>query len=271
VRLRLPDGRVEAIPLEAYVAAVIGAEMWAGPGATPAVARAALELQAVLSRTFVLASRGRHAVEGADVCTTTHCQVWRTPVSPSATAAALATAGSILTYEGRPAQALYHADCGGATSSAEAVWGGPAPPYLAGVRDDACRRLPERTWDLRLSGEALAAALDASPRTRVNGRLDGIRVLEHDPAGRARLVLLSGAVSPVVRGEELRMAIGAGRFRSLRFAVTRDGPMFVFRGSGFGHGAGLCQRGAIARLAAGESVASVVRHYFPGVVVAGGT
>jgi stage II sporulation protein D len=47
---------------------------------------------------------------------------------------------------------------------------------------------------------------------------------------------------------------------------TRDG--FVFSGKGYGHGVGLCQAGAIARLRSGASVTSVLAHYFPGTTLA---
>ncbi len=114
--------------------------------------------------------------------------------------------------------------------------------------------------------------LDADKRTSVGGRLDSIDVLEADRTGRVMLAALTGARSPVVRGEELRgilgRAFGVGSVRSPRFTVTRrgtrSGEQFIFEGSGFGHGAGLCQFGAMTRLRAGASARDVIEHYYPG-------
>jgi stage II sporulation protein D len=47
------------------------------------------------------------------------------------------------------------------------------------------------------------------------------------------------------------------------FDVRRERGTFVFDGRGFGHGVGLCQAGALWRLRAGASPASVLQRYFP--------
>jgi len=113
--------------------------------------------------------------------------------------------------------------------------------------------------------------LDADPRTSVGGRLDSIDIVQSDAAGRALLVGLTGARSPVVRGEELRVILsrsfGPRSVRSPRFTVTRSGDEFIFAGTGIGHGAGLCQFGAMARLRAGASMRDVIGLYYPGTII----
>jgi len=59
--------RVETLPLEEYVARVVAGET---SSATPTAAREAL---AITARTYALANRGRHAADGFDLCTLTHC------------------------------------------------------------------------------------------------------------------------------------------------------------------------------------------------------
>jgi stage II sporulation protein D len=107
--------------------------------------------------------------------------------------------------------------------------------------------------------------------SQVGGRLDAVDVVSRDAADRVVLIALTGGRSPVVRGEELRgvllRAFGPRSVRSTRFHITRDGEAFVLEGTGFGHGAGLCQAGALGRLRAGESVDTVVAHYYPGVSI----
>jgi peptidoglycan hydrolase-like amidase len=115
------DGHLVAIvtmDLETAVASIVAAE---GSAAVPFEARKA---QAVVTRSFLAAGRGRHA--DFDFCDTTHCQFLREPPAGSSTAhrAAAETRGQMLTYEGRVIAALYSADCGGHTRAlAESGWG----------------------------------------------------------------------------------------------------------------------------------------------------
>ena len=74
-----------------------------------------------------------------------------------------------------------------------------------------------------------------------------------------------------MRGEELRevlsTAFGARAVRSTWFTVGRLGQAFVFEGRGFGHGVGLCQAGALARLRAGQKLPAILQTYFPGTKI----
>jgi stage II sporulation protein D len=82
-------------------------------------------------------------------------------------------------------------------------------------------------------------------------------------------LLLAGA------GESVRISASAFRFaisralgwntvRSDRYAITGNG--LVLRGSGAGHGVGLCQRGADQMGAEGRSYREILSFYFPGTV-----
>jgi stage II sporulation protein D len=65
----------------------------------------------------------------------------------------------------------------------------------------------------------------------------------------------------------LSHAFGVRSIRSTLFTVTRSKDTFVFSGRGFGHGVGLCQAGAMARLQAGQAPSTVLAHYFPGTAL----
>ena len=69
-----------------------------------------------------------------------------------------ATAGMGLTYQGRPIQALFHADCGGHTSAADAVWAGTPVAYLTGRPDDLPRGARHQVWTVEATGRQLAEA-----------------------------------------------------------------------------------------------------------------
>ncbi|HJO39228.1 MAG: SpoIID/LytB domain-containing protein [Vicinamibacterales bacterium] len=263
--------RIVVRDLEDYVVGSILSET-ALAGLPAVAATHVARLQAVLARTYAVANLGRHAREGFDLCSETHCQVYRPPDAyperfrSMARAAAAETRGVILAYEGRPIQALFHSDCGGHTSDAGIVWGGVTPPYLLAVPDPV--EATHRPWQFDLSAEQLREALNGDARTRVGNRVDRIDVVERDVAGRATRVVIDGERAPMVRGEELRAvltaAFGARTVKSTRFDVRRDGNRFSFVGTGFGHGVGLCQVGAIARARRGESFVAILGHYYAG-------
>jgi stage II sporulation protein D len=278
LRVQVREGTslvVRDVPLEDYVTATALSEVH--PDGDEAFARRVFEMQAVMARTYAVSNRGRHANDGFDLCSTTHCQIYEparlktSRWAATAREAAARTAGDVLWFDGAPARALFHADCGGHTSDASAVWGGPAPSYLCGARDGGPAESAHVDWTFETTAMALRRALDADARTDVGPRLDRVEVAGRDAAGRAELIALRGTRTFVVRGEVFRdavtRALGARSIRSTLFTVrkTRDG--FVFSGRGFGHGVGLCQAGALARLRAGASVKDVLAIYFPGTTL----
>ncbi len=77
----------------------------------------------------------------SDLCDSTHCQrVIPSAVTPRLEAAAAATAGELLWYDGKPAFTPYTRDCGGRTEDAAAVWPDLAAPYLKSHADVWCVR-----------------------------------------------------------------------------------------------------------------------------------
>jgi stage II sporulation protein D len=279
IRIRALERGVEVlrdVPLEDYVEATILSEFDPAVEDVTLVERM-LEVQAVISRTYALSHRGRHTREGFDLCSTTHCQLYepaRLRTSKWAAAADQAvkrTARMVLWYDAVPIDALFHADCGGHTSSASDVWGGPNPPYLRGEADDGPAKGSHVTWQYETTSSELQRVLNSDPRTRVGKRLRSIAVANRDPAGRAQRITLVGDAESIVRGEDFRevltRAFGPRSLRSTWFTVSRDRHGFAFTGRGYGHGVGLCQTGALARLRAGQSLTSVLGHYFPGATV----
>ena len=276
VRVKVTEGgrsEIRRVALEDYVRAAVISE-FAPPSGEPELVERMLEVQAVISRTYALANLSRHARDGYDLCSTTHCQLFepgRLRTSRWSLAAADATAqtsGQILWYAGAPAATLFHADCGGHTSRSSDVWGGEGRPYLVSLADDGPAQEAHGTWQFDAAIAQVRAALNADPRTRVGARLDGLTVLDRDDAGRAERVALHAAHDRIVRGEDLREVLsrtfGAHSIKSTWFDIQRDHNTLHFEGRGFGHGVGLCQAGALARLRAGARLPAVLQRYFPG-------
>lgn len=279
VRVQVADGTrtaIRRVPLEQYVEATILSEF--APAAGEAgVVRRMMEVQAIISRSYAVAHMERHAADGFDLCATTHCQIFEpsrlrtSRWAPSAAEAVRNTALAVLWYGAGPAAALFHADCGGRTSSAETVWGGRALPYLRGAPDDGPAATAHRAWRYEATSEAVRRALNGTAATRVGDRLERLTILDRDPAGRVVQLGIEGQHERSVRGEAFRAALtrafGVRTIRSTWFEVDRTGTSFVFTGRGFGHGVGLCQAGALAHIRAGAAPAAVLQRYYPGTTL----
>jgi stage II sporulation protein D len=266
-------GRIRQVPLESYVLGTTLAEV-APVDEPPAAAERVLEVQTILARTYAAAHLGRHASEGFDLCDTTHCQVYQpdrirtSRFTPITRRVIERTHGTIVVFEDRPIDALFHADCGGYTAAAADVWQGAPVPYLVGGPDVA----PEahRHWQFTTTAGALGRAVDADPRSRV-GRFEAVAVAARDASGRARDVEIRGERTRVIRGVDFRSiadaTLGGRALLSTRFAIDQQGGSIVFTGTGYGHGVGLCQRGAALRARRGDSLAEIVTAYYPGAAL----
>jgi stage II sporulation protein D len=262
---------IRMVPVEDYVQATTLSEFAPASADTSLVERM-LEVQSIISRTFALTNRGRHGADGYDLCSSTHCQMYepgrlKTSRWRGAAETALAkTRGAVLFFDSQPADVVFHADCGGHTAAAEDVLGGGGRRYLLARPDPEAGHVK---WDYSMSVAQARAALNKDARTTVGQRLDSIQIETRDKSGRALTVRLRGTRDIQVSGEDLRRVLtqtfGERTIRSTLFEVRRTGDKLVFTGRGFGHGVGLCQAGALARLRKGESPEAVLQHYFPGV------
>ena len=261
----LSENRVVTIPLEDYVLGVLSVE------AAVEDEIEALKAQAIVSRTYALKNLGRHASEGFDLCSNTHCQqyVSESRGSEKMRRAVIDTTGEVLLdASGQPADAYFHAACGGYTANFETLWGTPGPSYLRGVRDDYCATMSNHDWTDEIPAAQLAKALASDALTDAGKRIDDVVVTKRDATGRAEIVSIEGERRRQVRGWDFKLivgrALGWNVLKSSRFSVSRRGATFIFRGSGFGHGLGLCQNGAHVMARRGGTFEQILDKYFPG-------
>jgi stage II sporulation protein D len=276
---------VNAVDLEEYVAGVVNAEMGRrGPGE-----EAALEAQAIVSRTFAYRTAGRWRTQGFDMVATVADQAYggagsETDMGRTATQS---TRGVILTWNGAPIEAFFHSTCGGRTALGQEAFANAGLPYLVSVSDQAptgeswCAISPRYRWREEWTGEALRATLRASlpplgvPAERV-GEVRDVVVTERSSSGRvtAIRILLSQSTVPVT-GQAIRSVLrptGGTLLRSTGFQVqaTRSGgrlTRLVLEGQGNGHGVGMCQWGAVGRARAGYSAEQILSAYYSGALL----
>lgn len=255
------------LALEDYVAHVLSTE--ASTDDQPE----SLKALATVVRTYALKNLGRHKDQGYDFCRTTHCQRFEpTAPLPAAVNAAQQTTGLTLRDDKNAiADTYFSASCGGMTSNLETLWGAPAPQYLSGVRDDYCHAGANSHWTDTISTERMLAALRSDPRTDVGETIRELIVSRRDQTGRAELVSITGRQKRVINGWEFKLivgrALGWNVLKSSRFTISRSGSAFVFQGTGFGHGLGLCQEGAHEMAQRGYNFRQILAKYFPGANV----
>jgi SpoIID/LytB domain protein len=129
------DGKlaaVNSVSVETYLEGVVPSEMH------PNFPDEALKAQAVAARSKTLATLGLlHTADPFDFCADVHCQVYSgiSRISPSTSRAVNKTAGLVLWDNGRVADALYSAVCGGHTEDVDKAWQTVPKDHLQGVPD----------------------------------------------------------------------------------------------------------------------------------------
>ncbi|MBZ5527805.1 MAG: SpoIID/LytB domain-containing protein [Acidobacteriia bacterium] len=272
LRVTAREGRLlltAQVPLEEYTAAVLAGETGEFRNAE------ALKAMAVTVRTYATRFRGRHGDEGYDFCDTTHCQFPRwNGARERFRVAAAATQGEELWFNGGPAAAHYHQNCGGMIAAGSEAWSGVREAYLRAHADRYCVAGAPLRWESALAVADLDAALRAAGITPPAGWTK-LEVAARTGSGRVRLVRLGGGALPVltVAASSLRFAVGRAlgweKLRSDLYEVRGDGGKIIFSGHGAGHGVGLCQAGAEEMGREGRTYQEILNFYYPGTTVKG--
>jgi peptidoglycan hydrolase-like amidase len=217
---------VVTMDLETAVASAVQAE------SAPDTPLEALKAQAVATRSYFVAARGRHHT--FDFCDTTHCQFLREPPAPDSVAsrAAASTRGLVLAYRDQAVAAMFGRSCGGRTRTPQEVGlPGHGYPYFS-VACEYCLRHPLR-WS------RLVSPVEAGD-------------------------LLKGGESSRL---EIDRRLGWDAVPSNNFTAHNADQGVVLEGAGQGHGIGLCQAGARDMAQAGSGFRAILNHYYPNTTI----
>ncbi len=252
---------INILDSDSYLKGVISAEIEAESPLE------ALKAQTIVSRSYALTNLERHQNFGCDFCDLTHCQIYRGYYAelPATNRAVEETFGLVMTLNGRIAEALFSANCGGWTATTNEMWGFASANEP--VKDDQCHQFSHFSWQYELSYNEMHEILQNDPRSNPGDHLRSVRVTEYGPSKRVVEVRISGETQKNIDGftfwSILSHKLKWGKIKSTRFVLKQINNRFVFEGHGFGHGIGLCQSGAIARAKRGDSYQQILKHYFP--------
>ena len=190
-------------------------------------------------------------------------------------------------------KAYYHADCGGQTATATQVWGpaqkdqvrnahsiskgltnglsAGASTSAAVALDPYCPLNPKAKWSFHISKTELQEKLIKHFSLPATFRLKSLQAqsLDSSPV-KERIFDLTISfessqeiVTRSMKAHDFRGLLGFFDFRSTKFEWEEKNNEFWFKGSGFGHGVGLCQWGASNMAKAGKSYLEILSHYYP--------
>jgi len=257
---------VNTVNLEDYLYGVIPAEIGAD------VPLEAMKAQAIAARTYALKNRGRFGAYGFDIDDTTRSEGYYgvDGETPQSTEAVNDTRGLVLTYGGALIEASFSTDSGGVTACDTTG----ACPYFQAVHDgpssdqDYAENSKTHHWSFTLPQAQLAAVLSRDSRTSVS-TFASLSIDGYDSSGRITTATVHGTNGEAksVNGPVLRQVVGYDRMRSTRVKLTRasDGS-YQFTGSGWGHGLGMSQLGAVDMASApyNKTCREILSHYYIG-------
>lgn len=275
---------IDIVPLEPYLAGVVGAEM---PDRWEAEA---LKAQAIAARTYCLYNKKKFGLmRDWDVARTQTSQVYLGLKGESASVwrAVNETSGEVLMCEqaGLPGAgasgeelfpAYYSSSCGGHTEDAKNVFGDSFGP-LGGVECPYCRAVARPDvffWPMVQFNKGMVTTAVQKKYPQLKGlgdiaNISAVKQSDYPDFSRITMVKLTGSNgrSEFLRAEDLRLTIdpAGNRIRSVacKIAVIEDKVAFL-AGRGFGHGVGMCQCGAQGMAMQGKTANEILQYYYPG-------
>ena len=275
---------VNLVDVESYLYGVIKSEMLINSPIE------ALKAQAVVARTYAIRNKDKFRREGFGLTDDVRSQVYNgiEDEHPIARKVVKNTHGKILTYNDEPISGFYHSACGGSTLASK-DWHGKAVPYLKSKECTWCDGYKNYVWDYELSFAGLSGYLNQKgEKIRKIHKVD----FEHDQNGRVKLVNIVHKDGKLkVSGTAFRQMISASKVRSTIFKsldvidngsykrntqeetavmqilmnYNRRFSKLKLRGTGFGHGVGLCQWGAKGLAKQSLKYPDILKYYFTGV------
>ena len=232
-----------------------------------------------------------------DVCADDHCQRYQglTRATGNTVRKVVDTTwGQVLTYDGELCDARFSKCCGGRMESFSTCWDDKDYDYLVPLPDapghqegqkcfcdtddkeilsQVLNNYDQETidfyrWTVEYDRDELSALIKRKSGVDV-GEILSIRALERGASGRIWKLEIKGSEKTMIVGKELeiRRILSESHLKSSAFDVEMTPQKVILRGSGWGHGVGLCQIGAAVMASQGYSYRQILEHYYPNSIL----
>ena len=229
-----------------------------------------------------------------DACADDHCQRYQgltMAVGETVRKAIDQTWGLVLKSGGEICDARFSKCCGGRMELFSTCWEDKDYPYLQALPDTPdekpggdpfCDATDEKIlsqvlndydletkdfyrWTVEYSRNEVSDLI----RTRSGidfGTIQELIPIERGPSGRIKRLRVVGSKREMIIGKELiiRKWLSLSHLKSSAFTVIWNGDKLTLKGSGWGHGVGLCQIGAAVMASKGYCFQAILGHYYPG-------
>jgi SpoIID/LytB domain protein len=256
-----------------------------------------LKAQTIVARSWLLANiEQKHRHLGFDICNDDCCQRYQgmANCTDASIQSTKATHGQVIMYDHIICDARYSKSCGGITENFEHVWDGDPVPYLKSIHDvnessvPFCSPeiVPESSlksyignvdekgqyyrWTYEATQKELIQSLKEKRQVNVvkiqnltplkkglSDRIIVLRIDYEDEKGNHQEIDIHSEY-------EIRNIMSPSFLYSSAFMIEKtEDNQFLLHGKGWGHGAGLCQIGALGMALSGKTSEMILNHYYP--------
>lgn len=272
--LHTDTNKIEELDIDEYLYGVVSAEMPAS------FEEEALKAQAVVARTYtiykIINNEDKHG--DANICDdSTCCQAWISEEDrkdkweedekdtnwSKILNAVNSTKGEIITYEGKPINAFFHSNSGGATEAPVEVWGGSGYPYLQSVSTSGEDAYSQYSSEVEITKEEFTEKIkEEHSDFKIDfDEKDCIKIEEYTEGNRVKKIKIGNLE---LSGVEVRNILG---LRSANFKVIIEKEKIKFEVIGYGHGVGMSQTGADSLAKEGKTYEEIIHHYYTNVEI----
>ncbi|WP_300385572.1 stage II sporulation protein D [Clostridium sp.] len=265
------EDKIVEIPMESYVKSVVSGEM------PVSFDIEALKAQAIAARTFVSSRKLTPCSQGkgADVCDSTHCQVyiqkeermeaWKDEAIEywdKIESAVNSTKGIVLTYENELVKyPQFFSTSSGKTENSIDVFSGDIP-YLVSTESPGEEIAPKYAKDFPFTLDEFIEKINskyASANLTKENINANIEIISRSDAGGIKEIRIG---EEKVKGLEFRLYLG---LTSTNFQYSIADNNIIFKCKGYGHGVGMSQWGANVMAKDNKGFEEILKHYYTGI------
>ncbi len=258
----------------------------------------ALKAQAIIARTWAIYNSDRFKSDNYHLCITTQCQFYKPSLNNNLNIekAIRETTNMIMTYNGNPVNAFYHASNGGISAQASESWEMKDYPYFLtkydfigggnnkfnffNTDDKSLRKfIFDKNnkylgsnhylfrWTKKIASTQIINLINEQNSSFEKDKTIDFKIIERGKSGRVIKLEIrqAGRLEPLILNkDDIRKYLKF--LPSNLFIIDKlNDDFWVFTGGGFGHGVGLSQSGAIEMAKLGFNYERILGHYYEGI------